>query len=122
MATRIRLNISAMRGFRRPVSCRSLGRQYQRFNSTNPGYGNQTPFWTTNKVLLLSAFTGALAYTYGLWDAGASYKKDGLVVSQKPVYAKKAEWERVSLLLLIYAIGHSLILVLGNRGSKSQTW
>jgi D-lactate dehydrogenase (cytochrome) len=93
MATRIRLNVSAMRGFRRPVSCRSPGRQY-RFDSTNTGYGNQVPFWTTNKVLLLSAFTGALAYTYGLWDAGASYKKD-VNTSQKPVYAKKAEWEKV---------------------------
>ncbi|KAI4841957.1 hypothetical protein E4T44_07589 [Aureobasidium sp. EXF-8845] len=98
MATRIRLNGSAMRGLRRPVSSRSpvmMGRQYQRFNSTNDtGYINQPPFWTTNKVLLLSAFTGALAYTYGLWDAGASYKKDGVNASQKPVYAKKAEWEK----------------------------
>jgi D-lactate dehydrogenase (cytochrome) len=74
-----------------------MGRQYQRFNSTNDtGYINQPPFWNTNKVLLLSAFTGALAYTYGLWDAGASYKKDGVNASQKPVYAKKAEWEKVS--------------------------
>jgi D-lactate dehydrogenase (cytochrome) len=100
MATRIRLNGSAMRGLRRPVSSRSpviMGRQYQRYNSTNDtGYINQPPFWTTNKVLLLSAFTGALAYTYGLWDAGASYKKEGVNTSQKPVYAKKAEWEKVS--------------------------
>jgi D-lactate dehydrogenase (cytochrome) len=98
MATRIRLSVSAMRGLRRPASYRSPmtgGRQYQRFNSTNTGYVNQAPFWTTNKVLLLSAFTGALAYTYGLWDAGASYKKDGTNVVQKPVYAKKAEWEKV---------------------------
>jgi D-lactate dehydrogenase (cytochrome) len=73
-----------------------MGRQYQRFNSTNDtGYANQPPFWTTNKVLLLSAFTGTLAYTYGLWDAGTSYKKDGINTSQKPVYAKKAEWEKV---------------------------
>ncbi|KAI4844715.1 hypothetical protein E4T44_06038 [Aureobasidium sp. EXF-8845] len=98
MATRIRLSGSAMRGLRRPVSSRSpviMGRQYQRYNSTNDtGYINQPPFWTTNKVLLLSAFTGALAYTYGLWDAGASYKKEGVNTSQKPVYAKKAEWEK----------------------------
>lgn len=100
MATRIRLNVSAMRGLRRPASCRTpaTGRQYQRFNSTKPNYSNQAPFWTTNKVALLSAFTGALAYTYGLWDAGASNKKDKTVASAKPVYAKKAEWEKVSFI------------------------
>jgi D-lactate dehydrogenase (cytochrome) len=120
MATRIRLNELAIRGLRRSMSCRSLGRQQQRFNSTNTGYGNQTPFWTTNKVLLLSAFTGALAYTYGLWDAGASYKKDGLVVSQKPVYAKKAEWEMV-FYYLRYTQWTSADSGIGNRRSKSQT-
>jgi D-lactate dehydrogenase (cytochrome) len=93
----MRLNVSAMRGLRRPASYRSptIGRQHQRFNSTNTGSISQAPFWTTNKVLLLSAFTGALAYTYGLWDAGASLKKDGATATQKPVYAKKAEWEKV---------------------------
>lgn len=97
MATRMRLNVSAMRGLRRPASYRppTMGRQHQRFNSTNTGYISQAPFWTTNKVLLLSAFTGALAYTYGLWDAGASHKKDGTTASPKPVYAKKTEWEKV---------------------------
>lgn len=98
MATRIRLNVCAMRGLRRPASYRSPvagGRQHQRFNSSNTGFSNQAPFWTTNKVLLLSAFTGALAYTYGLWDAGTNSKKDGTIATQKPVYAKKAEWEKV---------------------------
>ncbi|KAI5211935.1 hypothetical protein AUEXF2481DRAFT_46080 [Aureobasidium subglaciale EXF-2481] len=95
MATRMRLNSSALRGLRRPASCRSSipGRQ-QRFNSTNTTSLNQAAFWTTNKVLLLSAFTGALAYTYGIWDAGASYKEDGVNAPQVPVYAKKAEWEK----------------------------
>ena len=96
MATKMRLNSSALRGLRRPVSCRpQLGRQQQRFNATNTGSVNQAAFWTTNKVLLLSAFTGALAYTYGIWDAGSSYKKDAAKADQPPVYAKRAEMEKV---------------------------
>lgn len=96
MATKMRLNSSALRGLRRPVSCRpQLGRQQQRFNATNTGPVNQAAFWTTNKVLLLSAFTGALAYTYGIWDAGSSYKKDAAKADQPPVYAKRAEMEKV---------------------------
>ncbi|THZ21266.1 FAD-binding domain-containing protein [Aureobasidium pullulans] len=95
MATKMRLNSSALRGLRRPVSCRpQLGRQQQRFNATNTGPVNQAAFWTTNKVLLLSAFTGALAYTYGIWDAGSSYKKDAAKADQPPVYAKRAEMEK----------------------------
>lgn len=91
----MRLNSSALRGLRRPVSCRpQLGRQQQRFNATNTGPVNQAAFWTTNKVLLLSAFTGALAYTYGIWDAGSSYKKDAAKADQPPVYAKRAEMEK----------------------------
>ncbi|CAC9892295.1 unnamed protein product [Aureobasidium pullulans] len=95
MATKMRLNSSALRGLRRPVSCRpQLGRQQQRFNATNTGPVNQAAFWTTNKVLLLSAFSGALAYTYGIWDAGSSYKKDAAKADQPPVYAKRAEMEK----------------------------
>ncbi|KAH0006347.1 hypothetical protein KCU78_g12361, partial [Aureobasidium melanogenum] len=71
-----------------------IGRQQHRFNSTGAGPINQNQFWTTNKVLLLSAFTGALAYTYGIWDARSTYKKDGVNASQAPVYAKRTEWER----------------------------
>ncbi|KAK6003029.1 hypothetical protein QM012_000874 [Aureobasidium pullulans] len=71
-----------------------MSRQQHRFNSTGAGPSNQAAFWTTNKVLLLSAFTGALAYTYGIWDAGSTYKKNGLDVSQTPVYAKRTEWEK----------------------------
>ncbi|KAH0117097.1 hypothetical protein KCU66_g10517, partial [Aureobasidium melanogenum] len=80
-----------MRGLRRTPL---IGRQQHRFNSTGAGPINQTQFWTTNKVLLLSAFTGALAYTYGIWDAGSTYEKDGVNASQTPVYAKRTEWEK----------------------------
>ena len=124
MASRIRLNASAMRGLRRPVSCRSpmtKGHRHQRYNSTNTGYSNQIPFWTTNRVVLLSAFTGALAYTYGLWDARSNTKKDETTISQKPIYAKKAEWEKVGLLLTMCLLGILLISVTGNRGSQSKT-
>jgi D-lactate dehydrogenase (cytochrome) len=92
MAARMRFNPSAMRGLRRTPL---IGRQQHRFNSTGAGPINQNQFWTTNKVLLLSAFTGALAYTYGTWDARSTYKTDGVNASQAPVYAKKTEWERV---------------------------
>ncbi|KAG9597569.1 hypothetical protein KCU77_g8183, partial [Aureobasidium melanogenum] len=91
MATRMRFNPSAVRGLRRTPL---IGRQQHRFNSTGAGPINQTQFWTTNKVLLLSAFTGALAYTYGIWDAGSTYEKDGVNASQTPVYAKRTEWEK----------------------------
>ncbi|KAI4722564.1 hypothetical protein E4T48_01164 [Aureobasidium sp. EXF-10727] len=93
MATRMRLTSSAMRGLR-PRRLLTISRQQHRFNSSNSGFVNQTSFWTTNKVLLLSAFTGALAYTYGIYDAGATYKKDGVNASQAPVYAKRTEWEK----------------------------
>ncbi|THY78190.1 FAD-binding domain-containing protein [Aureobasidium pullulans] len=103
MATKMRLNSSALRGLRRPVSCRpQLGRQQQRFNATNTGPVNQAAFWTTNKVLLLSAFTGALAYTYGIWDAGSSHKKDAAKADQPPVYAKRAEMEKVVIEVPIF--------------------
>ncbi|KAH0023881.1 hypothetical protein KCU78_g5272, partial [Aureobasidium melanogenum] len=91
MATRMRFNPSAVRGLRRTPL---IDRQQHRFNSTGAGPINQTQFWTTNKVLLLSAFTGALAYTYGIWDAGSTYEKDGVNASQTPVYAKRTEWEK----------------------------
>ncbi|KAG9698947.1 hypothetical protein KCU95_g1814, partial [Aureobasidium melanogenum] len=80
-----------MRGLRRTPL---IGRQQRRFNSTGAGPINQSAFWTTNKVLLLSTFTGALAYTYGTYDAGSILKKDGANASQAPVYAKKSEWEK----------------------------
>ncbi|KAH0341412.1 hypothetical protein KCU81_g6282, partial [Aureobasidium melanogenum] len=80
-----------MRGLRRTPL---IGRQQRRFNSTGAGPINQSAFWTTNKVLLLSAFTGALAYTYGTYDARSILKKDGVNASQAPVYAKKSEWEK----------------------------
>lgn len=94
MATRMRFNPSMMRGLRRTPL---IGRQQRRFNSTGAGLVNQSAFWTTNKVLLLSAFTGALAYTYGIYDAGSILKKEGANASQAPVYAKKVEWEKVSI-------------------------
>lgn len=97
------LNSPAMRGLRRPAPCRPLRvaiRQQRRFASANTGSADAASFWTTQKVLLLSAFTGSLAYAYGVWDAGSSYKQDGAKIPQLPAYANRADLEKVSLMIV----------------------
>lgn len=60
-------------------------------------------FWTTTRVLLFSAFAGSLAYLYGVNDTSSFLKKSSVVVgggggARKPVYATKAELEKVRFL------------------------
>lgn len=58
---------------------------------------NSTSFWTTPRVLLFSAFAASLTYLYGVNDFSSSIKKSGARpgLQNKPVYAKKAELEKV---------------------------
>lgn len=88
-----------MRGVRfRPAAFRPrchTGRLHQRFASTHTNPAGPAAFWTTQKVLLLSTFTGALTYAYGTWDATSSLKENALESSPNPQYASRAEMEKV---------------------------
>ena len=60
--------------------------------STNGGNNHPPkPLWTTGRVLLFSAFVGALTYVYGINDA--SQNRDQL--NWIPQYGKKKDLEKV---------------------------
>ncbi|KAJ9622737.1 D-lactate ferricytochrome c oxidoreductase [Taxawa tesnikishii (nom. ined.)] len=55
----------------------------------------QKPFWTTGRVLLLSAFTGSLTYLYGINDTSSSFRQgDAKTEAKKPVYASRKDMEK----------------------------
>ncbi|GAB7359542.1 hypothetical protein MBLNU230_g6730t1 [Neophaeotheca triangularis] len=53
-------------------------------------------FWTTGRVLLLSAFTGSLTYLYGVNDTSSLLRKSDEVTVKKglPAFATRAELEK----------------------------
>ncbi|KAK8234364.1 D-lactate dehydrogenase mitochondrial precursor [Phyllosticta capitalensis] len=53
----------------------------------------QVAFWTTGRVLLLTALTGSLTYAYGLNGTGSSFKSLGFT-SKAPKYATRQEMEK----------------------------
>lgn len=62
----------------------------RRWRSAASGPGLK-PFWTTGRVLLLTAFTGSLTYIVGISDA-LSHGREG--ISQRPIYASRRQLEK----------------------------
>ena len=68
-----------------------------RYQSTSAKRVSQTPetsFWTTGRVLLLTAFTGSLAYLLGINDFSTFTRKSANSGNKPPVYATKKDLER----------------------------
>ncbi|KAL1582502.1 hypothetical protein WHR41_08790 [Cladosporium halotolerans] len=77
---------------------RTTLRHTKRWQSTSPHSPTATrqTFWTTNRALLFSAFTGTLTYLYGISDASPSPKPQSQPVpnpTATPTYATTATLE-----------------------------
>lgn len=57
------------------------------------------PFWTSTRVALLTAFTGAVAYVVGVRDLTSSGAKIPESVGS-PIYASKKEMEKVPKIII----------------------
>jgi len=60
----------------------------------------QKPLWTTGRVVLLTAFTGSLAYLVGVGDTSSFFRRSttkpaDATKNAKPVYATKRQMEEV---------------------------
>ena len=56
----------------------------------------ERPFWTTGRVLLLSTFSGSIAYVLGATNAGNRVEQPRPSDSAVPVYGTTKDLERVS--------------------------
>ncbi|KAK3052547.1 D-lactate ferricytochrome c oxidoreductase [Extremus antarcticus] len=70
-------------------------RQTKRWQSTQP-LPHSRHFWTTSRVLLLTAFTGSLTYLYGINDRSSQSPQSPIPAhgASKPVYASKPDLEK----------------------------
>ena len=89
-------------GLPRPTTCLPVRRSVRRYATEGRFSPTPAPFWTTPRVLLFTAFAGSLTYLYGISDTSSFLKQDAKTskanLQKKPVYAKKAELEKVSVL------------------------
>lgn len=76
-------------------------RNFTRRQSTAGQFRNASPvqqqaFWTTGRVLLLSAFTGSLTYLYGSNDARAWFQETPAKAPQAGIkFGSKGDMEKV---------------------------
>jgi D-lactate dehydrogenase (cytochrome) len=72
-------------------------RTTKRFQSTQQSLPHQRHFWTTPRVLLITAFTGSLTYLYGIYDRSSSGSR-GIKLEapspSQPKYALKADLDK----------------------------
>lgn len=72
-----------------------INKRWQSTTSRTTSQSTQN-FWTTGRVLLLSAFTGSLTYLYGVNDTSSFLRKSDEVTVKKglPAFATRAELEK----------------------------
>lgn len=79
----------------------NAGSRYASSQHFNKATAGQKPFWTAGRVALFSAFTGSLAYLYGVNDSRAGIATPWTTKQTKqttPKYASKQELEKVIVL------------------------
>ncbi|KIW07485.1 glycolate oxidase, subunit GlcD, variant [Verruconis gallopava] len=76
-----------------PAVSRARNSYRWRHASTFTRAANSTSFWTSGRVLLLTAFTASLTYVYGVHDAGSLGPVSAALRSKAPKYGTKKDME-----------------------------